>query len=136
MNHLTAKSSFCNKRPSRREAGLSKWTVLVFGLLTVSVLFVAYHVLPFYYYYYELLNQINSLAEVASSNTDQEIRNKLYYHIKKMKIPVEKDEISIARYDNRIQISVEYDEVFYITFRDKDYDIHTFHFQAYVDRNY
>lgn len=124
------------QRGHSAENGLSKWTVLFFGALTAAIVTAAYQIIPFYYYYYELLNQMSALARVASAHTDQEIRTKLNYHIKRMEIPLAIDEIEIARGVDRIQISAEYKEVFYLTFRDKEYDIHTFHFRAYVDEKY
>jgi hypothetical protein len=77
-----------------------------------------------------------SLIRVASTHTDQEIRAKLLYHVKKLEIPIEPDDIVIERTNGFMSISFSYSEVFYLTWQDKDYDLHTFHFDAYADGNY
>ncbi len=121
------------QRLTRTERGVSKITLLVFGLLIAGVVYSSYRIMPFYYYYYEIQNQMDALTRVASTHTDQEIRKKLIYHIKKYQLPVSPEEIVIVRDGGKIEMSLEYDEVFYITLGNKDYDIHTFHFHAYAE---
>ncbi|RMG45535.1 MAG: DUF4845 domain-containing protein [Candidatus Dadabacteria bacterium] len=118
-----------------KDQGASKLTVLVFAAIFGVAFYCAYHIIPFYYYFYELQNQFESAVKVASTYTDKEIRRKLMYHIKKMQLPVEPDDLEIIRQDGKIKISLEYEEVFYITFRGKDYDIWTFPFHAYAEGN-
>jgi hypothetical protein len=115
------------------ERGIGKLTLLVFGLLVFAVLFSAYHIAPFYYYYFELKNHMRTVIRVASTNSDQEVRQKLMYHIKKMQIPMDPEDLKIERDEGVMRISLAYDEVFYITWNEKDYDIHTFHFHAYEE---
>ena len=118
------------------QSGLSKLTVIIFSTLIGVVVYCTYEILPFYYYYYELENQVVSITRVASTIPDKEIRRRLMYHIKKMGIPLEPEEIHIARQNNRIQISFEYSEVFSIEWDGEEKEIHTFDFQIYVDENY
>jgi len=115
---------------------MSKLTLVFFGTLTGVLVWAGYNIIPFYYYYYELQNQFDAAIRVASEYTDQEIRQKLMYHIKKMEIPAEDEDLKINRYDNRMQISLDYAEEFYVTWKEKDYTIHTFPFHAEVDRVY
>jgi len=121
---------------SHSESGLGKLTLLIFGTLTFIAAYCLYHIIPFYYYYYELQNQMLSLSRVASTHTDAEIRTKLMYHIKKMEIPVSGDQIRISREGQNIKMRVSYEEVFYVPFRGEYYDIHTFPFEVYVDEQF
>lgn len=95
-----------------------------------AVLYTGYHVLPFYYYYYELKNHMFEAIRVASIYTDDELRQKLVYQIKWMEIPADPQELVIERSDGYMRISLSYDEVFYFTWQGKDYEIYTFHFDA------
>ena len=119
--------------PGGKEKGIGKLTFSVFAAIIAALLYSAYHILPFYYYYFELVNQMEQVIKVASTETDQEIRKKLLYHIKKMQIPVSPDELRIMRDGKRMSIGLKYEEIFYIPFRGKDYDIHTFKFDAHAE---
>jgi hypothetical protein len=116
--------------------GMSKLSVIIILLLTSIGLFVAYNVLPFYYYYYELVGQMQSLVEVAGSNTDQELRKKLEYHMKKMSIPADIEDVVIVRRPGHLTISLEYQEIFYITWKDQDIDLYVFPFVARVEGDF
>jgi hypothetical protein len=117
-------------------AGLGKLTILVFGTILAAACFVAFNVFPFYYYYFELVNQMHSAARVASTNTDQELRQKLLYHIKKMELPVEPGDLKITREGQVIRMALPYHEIFYVTWQGKDYDIWRFDFKAEVVEKY
>ena len=112
------------------QRGLGRITLLVFGSLLSIFLFCGYQILPFYYYHYELLNQFESLTRVAGIETDQSIRKKVEYHLKKMQIPAEISDVKINREGNKIQISLKYKEIFYIKYRGKTYDLYVFPFHA------
>lgn len=113
--------------------GVGKLTLLVFGTIVGAGIYAAYHILPFYYCYFEITNQFEQAIKVASTYTDKEIRDKLVYHIKKLELPVEPDDLKIEREAGRMRISLPYEEVFFITWQGKDYDIHTFQFHAYAE---
>lgn len=116
------------------EKGIGKFTLLFFGTLIAVVGFCAYHILPFYYYYYEIQSHMQQAIKIASTETDQEIKKRLMYYIKKFQMPIDSaDSLKIERLDRYMKIGLEYNEVFYITYKGKDYDIHTFHFNAYAE---
>ena len=117
----------------RAERGVGKLVLLVFGTLLAVVAFVAYHVLPFYYYYFELQEQMQQLVRVGSVDSDKELRAKLAAHLKRMEIPAEIDDVKIERAGDRVAISLDYDEVFYVTWHGKDYTLRVFHFHAYAE---
>lgn len=118
------------------QVGMGKLTALVFGAILAVAIFVGYNVLPFYYCYYEIQNQMDQAIKVASTYTDKELREKLWYHIKKLEIPVEEEDLKIERDSGVMRISLPYQEIFYVTYKDKDYDIHTFNFHAYAEGQY
>lgn len=121
----------------RAQAAVGKLTLFVFTVITALVVFVAYNVLPFYYYYFEIENQFQAAIRVASTEDDQAIREKLMYHIQKLQIPVEPDDLIIERMGgNHMRISLFWQEVFFITYQDKDYDIWTFDFHAEVEDDF
>ncbi len=118
------------------ELGINRLGVLLFTLLIAACVFVGYQVFPFYYYFYEIQGLMDAQALKASEFTDEEIRRNLMEKIKKLEIPLEDPEdLKINRYDGKISIEFEYDEVLYIELgEDKTYDIHTFEFHPRAER--
>ncbi len=111
-----------------------KLTTLVFGTIVIIFLYSAYHILPFYYYYYELQNHFESHAKVANENTTIQLRNKLMYHINKMGIPMDKPEdLIIDKRSDKIIISLAYTEIFYVPYNGKEYVIHNFDFLVHAE---
>jgi len=98
-----------------------------------AIIFCAYHILPFYYYYFELQEQFEALVRVAEVNTDQELRSKIRSYLRRAEIPAEADEVRIDRDGGRISLTLDYQEVFFIRFRGKEYDIKTFDFHVHAD---
>lgn len=115
------------------DSGIGNLTLLVFGSLVAVALYSAYHIIPFYYYYYELVNQMEAAVRVASVETDTELRKKLTYHIKKMELPVEPEELRIERGGDSIRISLRYSETFFVPWRGSYIDIYTFPFYAQAE---
>lgn len=111
------------------EAGLGKLTLLVFGTLIGVIVYCAAEILPFYYYYYELQNDIYSVSVVADQYTDDEVRQKILQRIKELEIPVEPESLIIERNTEDIRIAIKYEEEFYIKFKGKYHTIHIFPFK-------
>ena len=116
------------------EQGASKLTVLVFTLIIGGIVWAGFQVLPFFYYYYELENQMDALARVADEYTDLEIRKKLMATIKELELPVEPEDLKISRYDGKIFINLAYTEVFYVKLGDREFTIREFPFEAKAQR--
>ena len=121
------------------QSGIGKITLLVFGLITAAVVYSGYCILPFFYSYYELQNQMDSVMRIGSTLSDAEIREKIWFHVAHLEIPVEPADLKVSREYGMLRVSLEYDEIFFITWQGKDHDLHTFHFHAYsetkVDRD-
>ena len=115
------------------EAGISRLGVLIFVLIIAAAVFVGYQVFPFYYYFYEIQGLLEAQAKKASVFTDAEMKQTILEKVKKLQIPLEDpDSLKINRFDNKIVIEFEYDEVLYIDLSTEDqervYDLYTFHF--------
>ena len=93
-------------------------------------------ILPFYYYYWELENQMRAAIRVASTDSDAEIREKLLYQIKRMDIPARPEDLKIGRTGRHMNISLKYSEVFDITWKGKDRDLRTFNFHARAEGDF
>jgi hypothetical protein len=119
----------------RSEDGISRLGVLVFVLIIVAGLFVSYQVFPFYYYYWELEGLMQAQADKASVFSDEEIRRNILEKIKKLEIPIDDPEdLKINRFDGLISIDVAYDEVLFLDWGEKTYDLHVFHFNPHVEQ--
>ncbi len=79
---------------------------------------------------------MQAAARVASTETDTELRKKLIYQIKKLEIPVSPEKLIISRNGDVITMRLTYEEIFYVPLFGKDYDIHTFKFDALVTEEY
>lgn len=118
------------------ESAASRLTLIIFGLIFGSAFYAAYSIIPFFYYYYDLQNQMEAMARLAGEFSDKEIREKLKYHMKKMDIPADISDVIITRDSGVIKISLDYLEVFEITLLDKDYTIYEFPLQASASYKY
>jgi hypothetical protein len=129
---LPLRRGHATSRPTH-ERGASKVTLLVFGALVSVLCYAGYCVVPFFFSYMELVNQMESIIRVASTEPDTVIRQRLETHIKKLGIPVDPKELRIERSSNTMRISLAYREIFYITWQGTDYDLYTFHFNAQAE---
>jgi len=119
----------------RSVAGLSRLGVLIFALLIVSTVFVCYQVFPFYYYYWEIEGLMQSQAAKAYDFSDSEIRQNIMERVRKLEIPLDdEDDLQINRFDGKIVIDMKYDEVLFLDWGDKSYDLHVFHFNPHVEQ--
>ncbi len=112
------------------ERGAGKFTVLVFGLITAAVLYTSYYVLPFYYYYYEIQNQFEQVISVASTESDMEIRRRLWYYIQKYQLPAIQEDLLLERDGRNMHIKLSYEEVFSVYWDSKEYILWRFPFTA------
>ena len=112
------------------DKGYTRPVNMILVCLAFIAVFILYKVIPFYYYYFEIKNQMIALSKLASMQTDIEIKEKLYEQIKYLKIPATKDDIDIQRTSHKIKITLKYNEIFYITINNKDYDLYVFNFLA------
>ena len=89
-----------------------------------------------FYGYYELQGHFEQMAKTARGLSDEEVRKRLTYWINKLEIPVEPRQLKIRRGYSDMEISLNYQEIFYIPLGEKDLDLHTFHFRAHAKEQY
>ncbi len=116
-----------------KQAGIGKFSLLFFGTIIAALLFCGYQILPFYYYFYELQNHMAAEIRVGALEPDFKIRERLMEHVRWMKIPAEEEDLKIERIGARMKISLPYEEIFYITWQGKEYDLHVFKFDAVAE---
>ena len=118
--------------------GMSKLGALFFVTIFGSVTWVFYHVIPFYYSFYEIEGQMEALAVKASLFSDSYIQQELMRFIKKLDIPVDNPEdIKINRFEGKILIDLKYQE--YLTLElgeGRDYDLWIFDFNPHVEHEF
>jgi hypothetical protein len=121
-----------------KTSGISRLGVLIFVLLVTIAVFVGNQVIPFYYYYYELLGLMESQAAKASVFSDAQIRKTITKKISELNIPINNHEdLKINRFGGKILIELYYEEVLFIEFGESwSYDLHTFKFNPRVERTY
>jgi|GEM_PF-1698456 len=112
------------------QRGISKLTLIVFSALLGALLYSSAQILPFFYYFAEFQHHLEEAVKVAGEKNDLELRRQLLYQIHWMKLPVDDSALIIQREGDYIRISLKYEEVFYVPWRGKDYDIYIFPFHA------
>lgn len=117
-----------------KSRGASKLTIIVFSILFGCLGYAGYQIIPFYLSYFELVNQMEALARVSDSMTDDQIKRKLSLQIRQLNIPATIDDVYFSRGGDGVSMSMRYSEVFYVNFFGKEYDIHTFKFHPKVER--
>jgi hypothetical protein len=116
-------------------SGMSRLGVLLVILFLAAGVFVGYQVFPFFYYYYELEGLMEAQADKATVFSDAEIRQNLMEKIKKLEIPIDDPEdLLINRFDGKITIDLQYEEVLFADFGEKTYDLYVFKFHPHVER--
>ncbi|RME59214.1 MAG: DUF4845 domain-containing protein, partial [Candidatus Dadabacteria bacterium] len=100
------------------------------------VVYLAFKIIPIYYNYFEMQNQMDAAVKVASVYNDQELRKKLLYHLKKLNIPADPEDLKIVRELGTIKISLEYTDTLSVSFKDKEYQLWKFHFSLYSEGPY
>ena len=118
------------------DRGGSRLGFLLFALFLTAGLWVGYKVIPFFYYYNEILGLMDAQAAKASMFSDAKIRKELLKRIKKLEIPLDDPEdLMINRVDGKIIIDLKYEEVLYIDLgEDRVYDLYVFKFNPHVER--
>jgi hypothetical protein len=114
----------------RVERGVGRLTVLFFGTVVSAIVFCGYNVVPFFYYYFELTNQLEALVVSKDRMNDAALRKRIMAVVNELEIPADERDIRIDRRDGSIEVSLPYKEIFYFRFRGRDIDIYTFSFIA------
>ncbi len=117
------------------QQGMGRLRILIIALFLIIVVFVANQVIPFFYYFYEIEGLMQSQAAKGSVFSDQEIRKTIMEKINKLELPIDdEDALKINRFNGKIVIDLEYDEVLYVDFGEgRSYDLWVFHFAPHAE---
>lgn len=119
------------------EEGMSRPGWVVFWLIVLTGGWIAWNVLPFYYYYWELEGLMAAQAQKGQEFTDSQIRDTLLKEIDKLEIPIaDKSDLEISRFDGKIVIDLKYTEELYVSWKNKDYVLYEFNFAPHVEEDY
>jgi len=119
-----------------REKGATNLSYMLTILVVLAGVFSASQILPFYYSYYELLGGRDANAVNGREIRDQQIIEGVNRVIRKNNIPADIELLKINRLEDKIIISLDYEEVFYVDFGSGyDYDIWVFKFSPRVEKN-
>jgi hypothetical protein len=118
------------------EVGQTKLGMLTTVLFFAVAAYAGSQVFPFYYYAEEFKGLMESQASKAQVFTDDQIRRELSKKIKELDLPLDAEEIKINRFNDKIIIEAQYEEVLFIDLgEDRVYDLYTFKFHPRVERN-
>lgn len=95
-------------------------------------MFAAFQIVPFYYYYFEIRNQMAALIHSAGTLTDGEIRHRLSGAIERLGLPVKAEDLRIERNQQRISLTFRYHEVLFIGIWGRDVALMQIPFEAQV----
>lgn len=112
--------------------GYTRPIIIMLSIIAFIIILILYKIIPLYYYYFEIKNQMITLSKDAAIKTDLEIKEKLHEQIKYLQIPATKDDIAIQRSGAKIKITIKYKEVIYFTINNKDYDLFVLNFSPTV----
>ena len=112
--------------------GYTRPIIIMLSIIAFLIILILYKIIPLYYYYFEIQNQMITLSKDAAIKTDLEIKEKLHEQIKYLQIPATKDDIAIQRSGAKIKITIKYKEVIYFTINNKDYDLFVLNFSPTV----
>lgn len=123
-----------NPRAKPYQRGMGKFSLIFFGGLLFAVLYAAYHIAPWFYYYWELQSHMDQMSKVAQMESEEEIRKRLLYYIKRYELPVDPHDLRVSKEGNHFKSSLEWSQTFSIPWRGEEVDIHTFEFRAETDQ--
>ena len=102
--------------------GYTRPIIIMLSIIAFLIILILYKIIPLYYYYFEIKNQMITLSKDAAIKTDLEIKEKLHEQIKYLQIPATKDDIAIQRSGAKIKITIN----------NKDYDLFVLNFSPTV----
>lgn len=122
--------------PAMDSRGAGSLTMLFFGLLTALAVYSSYRIIPFYYYFYELQQQMEAVILVGDQLSDAGMRRRLVEAAETMEIAADPEDLRIERNGREIEIVWPYEEVFDLSWGETRYEIHVFQFEAYAFGEY
>ncbi|MCI5065615.1 hypothetical protein MRY87_07820 [bacterium] len=139
--HLNELPPLSSNSRNTHSAGASRITLLIFGFIGLFAFYTLYEVLPILYRYYDLQNQVESLAKRGDFVTDKEIRFRLKDMFRRYDMPITIDDVEIMRGADEMEIGFEYDDTifvpeFFVFWTEEDIELYTFEFVVHADESF
>ncbi len=115
---------------SAGEAGRGLWVAGVGAVVALGASYLAYAVVPFYYYYFDLKNHMQRALHTASVETDEEIRRSLMAVVKRHGITCGERDLQVVRQGDTIEVSLRYTEGVKVALFGKEATLFTLNFNA------
>lgn len=112
------------------EAGRSLWVAGVGAVVALGASYLAYAVVPLYYYYFDLKNHMQRALYTASVETDEEIRRSLMAVVKRHGITCGERDLQVVRQGDTIEVSLRYTEGVKVALFGKEATLFTLGFNA------
>ncbi len=96
----------------RKQRGEGKLKAIIYTVVLVIGIFVAFRLVPLYVNEYQLQDKMNEQAKFAIVNrySEEQVRDILFKVIQDLDIPAKRDDIKLASTNHGISISVTYTE--------------------------
>ncbi len=135
MNNSRIQSIESTQKTALRRTvrGASTLTWMIFALVLGAIVYLLSKILPIYYSYYELENQMRAMIRVADQNTDEQIRKMLGDQMKVLKIPAEIEDVKIQRGSRTMLIELSYTEWLEVPLGSTYYELWEFDFDLRVE---
>jgi outer membrane lipopolysaccharide assembly protein LptE/RlpB len=99
-------------------------------VVALGASYLAYAVVPLYYYYFDLKNHMQRALYTASVETDEEIRRSLMAVVKRHGITCGERDLQVVRQGDTIEVSLRYTEGVKVALFGKEATLFTLGFNA------
>ena len=102
--------SFGQRSSRRSQRGEGKLKAIIYTVILVVAVFLAYRLVPLYVSEYQLQDKMNEQAKFAVVNrySEDQVRDILFKVIQDLDIPATRDDIKLATTNHGISISITY----------------------------
>ena len=103
MNHRSTS-------PQRGQRGEGRLKALIYFVVLIVAVFVAYRIVPVYVQDYQLKDYVAEQAKFAVVNryTEEQIRDNVFRKIQDLDIPARRDDVKVQNTNNGLMITVNY----------------------------
>lgn len=103
-----------------------------------AALYSAWHIVPIYYRYYEILGTVRGQVKVYEPRRESKVRAKILSRIRELGIPLENERyLQIVKMGDRVRIELDYSEVFNVDLGEgRVYEVYVFEFHPMAEANF
>ncbi|HMO02727.1 MAG TPA: hypothetical protein PKD37_07045 [Oligoflexia bacterium] len=117
-------------RKTQGNLGLGSLATFILFVVVGSCVYLGYKIIPIFYNYYELQNQMDQMVRTADVLSNNEILTRIKKIVQEYNIPVKEENITVDRSHDRIILKAAWSDDLAISWKDKEYLLQTFYFEA------